>query len=275
MEASVGLTFYDTDLAYVHDAGFGRFAESAAPLVVDALRRAGIEDGVIVDLGCGSGRASRCFCNAGFSVMGADLSAAMIALARERVPAAEFHVQSFVDFEFPRCVAVTGIGEVFNYVADLRNHTSTRSNVFSRIYEALVPDGILLFDIAGPDRAPASGREHFFSQSEDWAVFTEIEVDPPRNILTRHITTFRKSGELFRRSSETHSLELVEPGKVLELLQKIGFAATTLDSYGALKLPRGLHAFVARKPGEGGRGVYAEVSARFLRDTEIAQRIDA
>jgi SAM-dependent methyltransferase len=242
--------FYGTDLAYIHDAGFGRFAESAAPLVVDALHGAGIRDGVVVDLGCGSGITTLHFCKAGFRVVGVDLSESLINIAREHTPSAEFHVRSFVEFEFPRCVAVAGIGEVFNYVADPGNDPGARANLFARIYKALLPSGILFFDIAGPSRVPAASQERTFAQGEDWAVLAEITADSARNILTRHITTFRKSGELFRRSNETHILELVEPSKVLELLKGIGFAATVLDSYGPLQLPRGLHAFIARKPSE-------------------------
>ena len=245
---SSAISIYESDLAYVHDAGFGRFAQSAAPLVVDALRRAGINDGVIVDLGCGSGIASCHFCEAGFQVIGVDLSQALIALARERVPTGKFQIRSFVDFDFPPCVAVAGIGEVFNYAADPGNNSTARANMLGRIYEALVPDGVLLFDLAGPNRAPARGHERTFTQSEDWAVLVEVEADPVRSVLTRHITTFRKNGELFRRSNETHRLALVEPNEMLELLKKIGFVATALDSYRALPLPRGLHAYMARKP---------------------------
>jgi len=50
---------YDEDLAYVHDVGFGDFARSVAPGVLEILRRSGITGGLVVDLGCGSGR-SRC-----------------------------------------------------------------------------------------------------------------------------------------------------------------------------------------------------------------------
>ena len=46
---------YRDDLAYIHDAGFGGFARAAAPVLVDALRRSGITDGLVIDLGCGSG----------------------------------------------------------------------------------------------------------------------------------------------------------------------------------------------------------------------------
>ena len=46
---------YRDDLAYIHDAGFGGFARAAAPVLVETLRQAAIMNGLVIDLGCGSG----------------------------------------------------------------------------------------------------------------------------------------------------------------------------------------------------------------------------
>lgn len=46
----------------------------------------------VLDAGCGAGRMSRLLASEGLTVDGVDLSPAMIALARETVPAAEFRV---------------------------------------------------------------------------------------------------------------------------------------------------------------------------------------
>src|SRR5690349_4333196 len=47
--------FYGPDQAAIHDERFGDLATQAARLVLDELARAGLHDGTIVDLGCGSG----------------------------------------------------------------------------------------------------------------------------------------------------------------------------------------------------------------------------
>ena len=46
---------YREDLAYIHDAGFGALARSAAPVLLEDLRRRGVDGGLVIDLGCGSG----------------------------------------------------------------------------------------------------------------------------------------------------------------------------------------------------------------------------
>jgi len=50
---------YGEDLAYVHDAGFTGYCLNAAPGLLRALKRNGITGGLVVDLGCGSGRWAR------------------------------------------------------------------------------------------------------------------------------------------------------------------------------------------------------------------------
>ncbi|MEX0939597.1 MAG: class I SAM-dependent methyltransferase [Pirellulales bacterium] len=104
--------FYDTDLAYIHDVGFGSYALGCSPGILEVLQKAGIVDGLIVDLGCGSGICAEHLTEAGYSVVGVDLSPAMIALARQRAPSGELRVESIWSYYIPRCRAVTALGEV-------------------------------------------------------------------------------------------------------------------------------------------------------------------
>jgi hypothetical protein len=43
------------DLAYIHDVGHADFALESAPGILDIFVRSGIQEGLVVDLGCGSG----------------------------------------------------------------------------------------------------------------------------------------------------------------------------------------------------------------------------
>src|SRR5262252_2705413 len=83
---------YATDLAYVHDAGFGDLARRAAPEIVRLLRARGTRRGHLVEVGCGSGISAQHFAASGYRVTGIDRSAAMIRLARQRAPRARFRV---------------------------------------------------------------------------------------------------------------------------------------------------------------------------------------
>lgn len=239
-------TAYRDDLAYIHDVGFGGFARDAAPGLLALLRRAGIVRGRVVDLGCGSGIWAQALDQAGYDVLGVDQSAAMIRIARERVPRAEFRRQSYLTTKLPPCVAVTSLGECFNYLFDRRNDLPALFQLFQRIYAVLAPGGVLIFDVAGLRRLPGPGPHQKHVEGKDWIVLVTATVTGRR--LTRQIISFHKEGAGYRRANEVHHLYLYTPTELARSLRQIGFHVRQLRAYGAMPLPRGVFALVARKP---------------------------
>jgi SAM-dependent methyltransferase len=239
---------YRDDLAYIHDAGFGHFARNAAPVLLEALRRQGTHNGLVIDLGCGSGILSEAVAAAGFDVLGIDLSPAMVALARRRVTQGEFRAESLLTAELPPCVAVAAVGECFNFLFDSGHTRQKVVRTFRRIHEALRAGGLLLFDVAGPGRVPGSGRQQVNRVADDWAVVVTSEEDRARGLLTRHITSFRKVGDYYRRDDEVHRLRLFPRAEIVAGLRDVGFRVRTLRGYGDLRFNRGHFGFLARKP---------------------------
>jgi SAM-dependent methyltransferase len=237
---------YQNDLAYIHDTGFGGFSRGSAPGLLSLFRGNGITEGVVVDLGCGSGIWARALADSGYEVVGVDISPAMIEIARQRVPEAKFHVQSFVEFPIPACRAVTALGEVFNYLFDPNNSLRTLRRVCQRIFDTLIPKGLLVFDVAEPGRY--KGLTQKFLEGEDWTCLVELRHDVAKQQLTRCIVSFRKIGDSYRRHEETHTQQLYPGTKIAEMLRHIGFRVRPMRSYGEYSLPPGDAAFVARKP---------------------------
>jgi SAM-dependent methyltransferase len=240
---------YRDDLAYIHDAGFGHFARNAAPVLLDLLRRQDpTAGGRVIDLGCGSGFLSEQVAAAGYDVLGIDLSPAMVELARQRVSGGEFRVGSLLTADLPPCVAVAAIGECFNFLLD-RSHTRQKvAGTFRRIHEALRPGGFLLFDVSGPGRVPGRGPHQVHRVADDWAVVVTAEEDRARGVLRRHITSFRRVGEWYRRDDEVHRLRLFGKAEIVATLSSVGFRVRTLRGYGDLHFGRGQFGFLARKP---------------------------
>jgi SAM-dependent methyltransferase len=135
---------YREDLAYIHDAGFGRFARGAAEVLSEQLASRGIDRGLVVDLGCGSGILAELLAARGFEILGVDLSAAAVALARQRVPRGQFRVESLLTTPLPRCVAVAAVGECVNYLFDAGHSWDGVRQMLARAFEALVPGGVLV-----------------------------------------------------------------------------------------------------------------------------------
>src|SRR5262245_26473393 len=65
---------YREDLAYIHDVGFSAFALQAAPGLLALLRRGGVTQGLVVDLGCGTGLWAAELLRAGYQVLGVDVA---------------------------------------------------------------------------------------------------------------------------------------------------------------------------------------------------------
>jgi SAM-dependent methyltransferase len=240
--------WYGEDLAYIHDVGHAEFALGAAPGIMEILERNGIHDGLVVDLGCGSGLWARELVDAGYRVVGIDISEAMIERSRKRVPEAEFMVGSLFEVEIPRCQAVTAVSEVLNYLFDAENEERGLGRLFRRVHDALVPGGVFVFDVLGPGQVPPGTRERGFRVGEDWAVLAEREEDVERGTMERRIVSFRKAGGRYRRDEEVHRVRLYDPSGLSAELERTGFRVLTTRSYGDYPLSEGHAAFVACKP---------------------------
>jgi SAM-dependent methyltransferase len=240
---------YGPDLAAIHDEAFGDWARHAANVLL-----AHAPPGLVVDLGCGSGILAQEVQRAGRPVLGIDLSPAMLDLARARAPGATFRLGSLLDAEIPACAAVAIVGEGANYLFDGRDHARRLAALFKRIHAALQAGGVLLLDAAGPGRAGAAGTVTW-QEGKDWTVIAEAKESAGQ--LTRRIVSFRRDGQGWRRHEETHELRLIGPRVLAKALASAGFEAKQLEGYGALRLPKGHAAFLARKPSGAGAALEA------------------
>lgn len=239
---------YADDLAHIHDAGFGMIARGAAATLLEALAAGGVGPvaGPIVELACGSGISSRILADAGYQVRGIDLSPAMIELARDRVPEGEFQVCSLYDAVIEPCVAVTAIGEAFNYLFDRRAGFDALLEVCERAHQALVPGGVLMFDVAQPGRAMPRA-EHTVWAGDGWHVSSEVLEQPGKHRLTRRIVSHRDTPDGERRAEELHELALYDPERIFAALREVGFSVTTLATYaGKYHFSAGHGGFIAR-----------------------------
>jgi SAM-dependent methyltransferase len=201
----------------------------------------------VIDLGCGSGLWAQELTKAGYRVLGIDISEQMIAIARKRVPEAEFRVGSLFDADIPPCQAVTAVGEVLNYLFDSKGDGEELLSLFRRVYAALARGGVFVFDLAEPGQVLPRTATRGFTEGEGWVVLLEKEEDTEQGTLTRRIVTFRRTTHCYRRDDEVHRLRLLGTTEVAKQLRQAGFRVWTRRAYGRYRLPRVHAAFVARK----------------------------
>lgn len=232
---------YRKDLADIHIEGYGFHWRGAAPQILDWLAERKIDQGTVVDLGCGGGEWLAYLAERGYQTCGIDVSPSMIRAARKTSPTSQFLCSSFVDADIPKCDAVTSLGEPLNYL----NSGTLMRRTIERVYRALRPGGLLIFDVRYPPKGSVE-TVHYVRSDEDWFCHSRIEEDDKH--LTRYITTFRRTqGNSFRRDEETHRLKLFPKAQMLEWLRKTGFKVRTYRGYGEYELGARQGVFVCCK----------------------------
>jgi SAM-dependent methyltransferase len=240
--------FYGDAQARIHHERFGALARDAAVLVMNRLAGAGFTPDptrTVLDLGCGSGIYAARLADAGYHVVGVDLSPAMVELARQAAPSADIAEGSVHDFPLPRAVAITALGEVLNYATDARAGLDALTLLAARAHDALEPGGVFVFDVSTPGR----GTYERFHDAGDWALgMHSIEHDD--QTLEREIVIFtRRPDEAFDRVDEHHVLRLYEEDDVRHALEDAGFDVEVRERYGK-EAPTlaGWRAFVSGRP---------------------------
>ena len=234
---------YQSDLAAIHNTGYTFHWEQAAPAILQQFDKSGMNRGTIVDLGCGGGHWIEHLAGRGYDVVGIDVSPAMVASARERVPRAKLIEGSFAEVPIPRCDAVTSLGEPINYLNDRRKIQRT----YRKVYEALRPGGLFMFDVRHPADGPVEPR--IASRvGEHWACFSEIEEDYRTHSIVRRITSFVREGDSYRRSFEIHRLKLHSKSETTATLRGLGFRVRVYNGYGEYQFSQRQAVYVARKP---------------------------
>ncbi len=79
--SSADVSYYRDDLALVHHLGFGFHAEACAPGILALLEPLLEREGLVLELGCGSGLLTQHLVSAGHRVIATDASSSMLDLA--------------------------------------------------------------------------------------------------------------------------------------------------------------------------------------------------
>jgi SAM-dependent methyltransferase len=237
------VAYYQRDLAFIHDRGYGLHADRCAPGILDLL--SGIGDGQVLEFGCGSGALTRHLLAAGLRVVATDASPDMLDLARAALgESADLRQRTVPGDPLPPADAVVSVGHVLSYLPD----AAAVETALAAAADALRPGGVLALDILDLDFGRLRAGEPPFARVEDeWAIVTEFSTPAPDRFV-RDITTFVPDGAgAWRRGGEHHENVLVDTSRIPALLAGHGVRASVGTSFGAAELPAGLRSVTGRK----------------------------
>ena len=212
--------YYRDDLALVHHRGFGFHADACAPGILRLLEPVRQRNGLVVEIGCGSGLLTTYLVDAGLRVVATDASDSMLNLARTHVPGTVgIRRVTLPDDTVPPADAIVGVGHALNYLDD----EAQVEQAIVAIATALRPGGIMAIDLCDLEwGALRVNQPPKVWRTEDWALMTEVSVPEP-NRFVRNMTTFvRQEDGTWRRDDERHDNVLIDTSKVPPLLAHHG-----------------------------------------------------
>lgn len=235
--------------------------EDWASYLTESLKEYGISDGLVLELGCGTGTMTELLADAGYDMIGVDNAEEMLAEAMEKREESGHDIlyllQDMEEFELYGTVrAVISVCDSLNYITEEEDLL----HVFSLVNNYLDPKGIFIFDMNTVYKyREMLGNTTIAENREEGSFIWENEFDEETGINVYDLTLFlpREDG-LYERDEEIHYQKAYEPEKIRELLEKAGLIPLVVyDAYtkDAPKPDSGRLTFVAR---EHGKGISAE-----------------
>jgi SAM-dependent methyltransferase len=239
--------YYGRDLAYVFDQGYGFHADACAPGLLGLLEPVRARQGLVLEIGCGSGLLTKRLVDAGHRVMATDASPAMLELTRAAVAGAE-DIRTLVlpDDPIPKADAIVGIGHALNYLAD----AAAVHRGLAALADALLPGGLLAVDLC--DLEWGTARQGAMAQGridDDWAIITRFNQPTPER-FDRDLTTFvRRPDGSYRREDEHHENVLIDTTLLPPFLREHAVTATIGRSFNDdfHPLPTGLRSIIGHR----------------------------
>jgi len=193
--------------------------------IVEILREYGIDSGLVLDLGCGTGSMTELLAQRGYDMIGVDASEEMLELAVEKRERSGHDIlyllQDMREFELYGTVrAIVSVCDSINYITEEEDLLE----VFRLMNNYLDPKGIVLFDFNTVYKYEELLGENTIAENRPEGSFIwENYYDPKERLNEYDLTLFIREEEgLYRKYEETHYQRAYSLEQVLELLRKAG-----------------------------------------------------
>jgi len=203
------------------------------------LEREGVQPWSAVDLACGTGSVALLLAKEGLRVVGVDLSEEMLTVAAQKAQEAEVFVQytcqALQEMRLPRGVdlAVCAL-DGLDYILD----PADCAEAIRRVYKALNPGGIFIFDVNTPEKLRAMDGQVFLDEDDDVYCVWRGEFDEDTNICSYGMDLFQRRGEMWERSFEEHREYAYTEAQLRSFLKDAGFTGIRVYADGKLESPR-------------------------------------
>ena len=216
------------EFAYFYDEFNGEADYDALYRYITAeLQAHGIRDGILADLGCGTGDLTLMLTQAGYDVIGIDRSEEMLSVLREK--ADELGLtgrllllrQDLLELDLYGTVeAAICCLDSLNYLIDAREVRET----FRRLHLFIAPGGSLVFDVHALGKLEAMDGQVWLDEREDVYCVWRTEYSRRSRLLDYYVDIFSvRADGAWERSFEEHRQRWYSVSELTEWLTAAGF----------------------------------------------------
>lgn len=216
---------YDTFMDNVPYEEWGEYLDKL-------FKEYGIEDGILLDLGCGTGKLTRILSERGYDMIGVDYSYEMLNIAMQNSKEDILYLmQDMREFELYGTVrGIYSACDCLNYILE----ESDLLQVFQLANNYLDPGGIFVFDLNTPYKYQELLAENVFAENrEEGSFIWQNFFDEEERINQYDLTLYIKEKEnYFQRFEETHFQKSYDLETVQKLIKKAGLELLAIyDAY--------------------------------------------
>lgn len=248
MEAYTGFArVYDIFMDNVPYEEWGRYLYSL-------LREYGVDSGLVLDLGCGTGAMTEILAGYGYDMIGVDNSEDMLEIALEKKLRSGHDIlyllQDMREFELYGTVrAVVSICDSVNYITE----PDDLVEVFRLVNNYLDPGGVFIFDFNTEYKYREILGEQMIAEDRgecsfiwDNCYYEEERINEyDLTLFIRDASASTEGNEIYRKYQETHFQRSYTLEEIRELVRKSGMEFVTAYD-----------AFTKEEPGEHSERVY-------------------
>lgn len=228
MEAYTGFAeVYDL---FMEDIPYEKWGE----FLLEQLANEGILDGLVLDLGCGTGRLTRFLARHQFEMIGLDSSLEMLGIAKEKEEEENLDIfyscQDMREFELYGTVrAIVCCCDCLNYILE----EEELLQVFRLVNNYLDPGGIFFFDLNTPYKYEQMGEMTFAENRDSGSFIWENYYDREEQVNEYDLTLFiKKEQGLYEKYEEIHVQKAYPLQTIKRLLELSGLEFITVyDGY--------------------------------------------
>lgn len=175
--------------------------------LTELLNEYGCRDGLVLELGCGTGSMTRLLAAKGYDMIGLDSSADMLSIARERQAETEdrilYLLQDMTELELYGTVsAVVSVCDSMNYVMSYEDLV----RVLCLVNNYLDPGGVFIFDLNTPYKYEMLLADNTFAENRETCSFIwENFYDAGLCVNEYDLTLFVRDGDgRYEKFEEVH-----------------------------------------------------------------------